>query len=76
MVLIYIFRPNPYLRFAQSPSGGGNTPAGDDTNPAWDFQLVIPNPEANRTYPLDLRVVYKPWAGRADVLREVKNYLP
>jgi hypothetical protein len=76
MVLIYIFRPNPHLRFAQSPSGGGATPAGDDTNPAWDFQLLIPNPEAHRTYPLDLRVVYKPWAGRADVLAEVKKYLP
>ena len=76
MVLIYIFRPNPYLRFAQSPSGGGVTPEGDDTNPAWDFQLVIPNPEANRTYPLDLRVVYKPWAGRADVLAEVNKFLP
>jgi hypothetical protein len=51
-------------------------PADDDPNPAWDFHLLIPNHAAHRTYPLDLRVVYKPWAGRADVLAEVKKYLP
>jgi hypothetical protein len=51
-------------------------PADDDPNPAWDFHLLIPNHAAHRTYPLDLRVVYKPWAGRADVLAEVKKYFP
>lgn len=75
MVLIYIFRPNPYLRFAHSPSGGGRSAPGDDTNPAWDFQLVIPGPKVGSEYGLDLRVVYKPWRGRADVLSEVRNWL-
>jgi hypothetical protein len=74
MVLIYIFRPNPHLRFAHSPSGGGRTLSGDDTNPAWDFQLVIPSPELGKEYGVDLRIVYKPWAGRADVLQEVRKY--
>jgi len=50
-------------------------PYRDRTNPAWDFQRVIPNPEAKRTYPLDLRVLYNPWAGRADVPRKARNYL-
>jgi hypothetical protein len=75
MVLIYIFRPNPYLRFAHSPSGGGRSASGDDTNPAWDFQLVIPSPQAGKEYELEMRAVYKPWAGRADVLREVREWL-
>jgi hypothetical protein len=75
MVLIYIFRPSSYLRFAHSPSGGGRSASGDDTNPAWDFQLVIPNPQAGTEYELQMRVVYKPWAGRADVLREVREWL-
>jgi hypothetical protein len=74
MVLIYIFKSNPYLRFAHSASGGGRAASGDDTNPAWDFQLVIPNPEVGREYGLEMRVVYKPWAGRADVLREVRSW--
>jgi hypothetical protein len=75
MVLIYIFRPTPHLRFAHSPSGGSRTPAGDDTNPAWDFQLVAPEAEARQGLRLAMRVVYKPWAGRADVLREVREWL-
>jgi hypothetical protein len=75
MVLIYMFRPSPYLRFAHSPSGGGRSAAGDDTNPAWDFQLVIPEPQPGKEYELTMRAVYKPWAGRDDVLREVRQWL-
>jgi hypothetical protein len=75
MVLIYIFKPNPYLRFAHSPSGGGRSASGDDTNPAWDFQLVIRDPKVGAEYGLEMRVVYKPWAGRADVIREVRSWL-
>jgi hypothetical protein len=74
MVLIYIFRPSPYLRFAHSPSGGGRNAATNDTNPAWDFQLVIPKPAAGKEYGLDMRVVYKRWVSRADVLEEVRKY--
>jgi hypothetical protein len=75
MVLIYMFQPSPYLRFAQSPSGGGRNATGDDTNPAWDFQMVIPDPRPGREYELRMRAVYKPWTGRADVLREVRQWL-
>jgi hypothetical protein len=63
------------LRFAHSLSGGGRSTSGDDTNPAWDFQLVIPDYETGKEYGLEMRVVYKPWAGRADVLKEVRNWL-
>lgn len=75
MVLIYVFEPNPYLRFAHSPSGGGPTSDGTDTHPAWDFQLVIPNYEVGKEYGFRMRLVYKPWAGRADVLEEVERFL-
>jgi hypothetical protein len=75
MVLIYAFRRNPYLRFAHSPLGGGRSASKDDTNPAWDFQLVIPEPEVGKEYGLDMRVIYKPWSGRADVLREVSSWM-
>ncbi|MFN9892832.1 MAG: DUF1080 domain-containing protein [Acidobacteriota bacterium] len=51
-------------------------PAAARPHPARGVPLRLPNPAAHRTYPLDLRVVYKPWAGRADVLAEVKKYLP
>ena len=75
MVLIYIFEPNPGLRIAHSPSGGGSTPDKTDTCPAWDFQLVIPEYEVGAEYALNGRVVYKPWAGRTDVLTEARKFL-
>ena len=75
MVLIYVFRENQNLRFAHSPSGGGRNSAGNDTNPAWDFQLIIPNTQKGQEYQLEGRLIYKPWKGRADVLAEVSRYL-
>lgn len=75
MVLIYIWKPNPYIRLAHSPSGGGDNAAKDDTCPAWDFQLVVPNYEVGKEYGWQLRLAYKPWNDRADVLDEVKAYL-
>jgi hypothetical protein len=74
-VLIYVFRPGPLVRFAHSPSGGGPTAAGDDTCPAWDFQLLVPAVAIGREHHLEMRLVFKPWAGRADVLAEVREYL-
>lgn len=75
MVLIYVFQPDPNLRFTHSPSGGGLTKTGDDTNPAWDFQLIIPEPAAGQEYELRGCLIYKKWMGRADVLAEAKKYL-
>lgn len=74
MALIFCFEPNPNIRFAQSPSGGGSTKAQDDTCPAWDFQFVIPNYEAGKEYGFKGRLVYKPWVDRADVLAEVNKF--
>ena len=75
MVLIYLFQPNPDIRFTHSPSGGGRTPARDDSNPAWDFQLIVPKPVVGEEYQLKGRLIYKVWKGRADVLEEARKYL-
>lgn len=74
MVLIYIFERGAPIRFAHSPSGGGSTPDGTDTNPAWDFQFFAPDAKPGREYGFKMRLVYKPWAGRDDVLSEVRRY--
>lgn len=74
MVLIYALETDQTLRFAHSPSGGGTTPDGRDTNPAWDFQLIIPEPVAGAEYKLNGRLIYKKWEGREDVLAEVKQF--
>ena len=75
MVLIYIFKPNPGIRFSHSPSGGGRNKGNTQTNPAWDFQYVVPNYRVGEPYGFQMRVIYKPWRDRADVLNEVKIYL-
>lgn len=73
-VLIYIFEPNDNLRFAHSPSGGGRSADGHDSNPAWDFQLIVPDYKVGQEYSLRGRLVYKPWVGRDDVLNEVRRF--
>lgn len=73
--LIYIFRPGPCIRFSHSPSGGGSTADGTGQHPAWDFQFIIPDYEVGKEYSMEMRLVYKPWTGREDVLNEVRRYL-
>jgi hypothetical protein len=75
MVLIYIFKPNPQVRFSHSPSGGGKSKDGSQANPAWDFQLVVPDYEVNKEYGFEMRAVYKVWEGRDDVIAEVRKFL-
>ena len=75
MVLIYVFKPNPGLRFTHSPTGGGVAVQGDNTNPAWDYQLIVPDPKKGQEYRLEGRLIYKEWTGRDDVLAEVAGYL-
>lgn len=74
-VLIYAFKPGPIVRFSHSPSGGGRTRSGDAQNPAWDFQLIVPDYKPGVEYGLEMRLIYKPWAGRNGVLEEVRKYL-
>ena len=74
-VLIHIFEPDALIRFSHSPSGGGPTPAKDGFNPAWDFQYLIENYEVGKGYGFRMRLVCKPWKGRADVLAEARAFL-
>ncbi len=74
-VLIFLFEPSAHIRFSHSPSGGGRTAAGDDTNPAWDFQYLIPGAEQGKEYGFRARLVCKPWKDRADVVAEARAFL-
>jgi len=75
MVLIYIFKSQSLARFTTSPSGGGLSSDQTAMNPAWDFQLLIPDYQVNKEYGVDVRLVYKPWVDRADVIEEARMYL-
>lgn len=56
-VYLVMFRTAERLRFAMSPSGGGQG------NPAWDFQILAPEVRVNREYRLRVRCVVDRWQG-------------
>lgn len=68
MTLAYFFDSNEIIRFSQSPTGGG------ETNPAWDFQYIIPNPKTGQEYSFKARMVYKPFISEQDIMDEYKNW--
>jgi hypothetical protein len=68
MALGYLFNSSEVIRLTQSPTGGGST------NPAWDFQWLIPKPVAEKMYSFKARIVYKPFAGSEDMLDEYEKW--
>lgn len=75
-VLIFMYQAGDggRIRLSHSPSGGGDTPDKTDTNPAWDVQLIVPNPVVGQAYGMKGRLIVKPWKDRAEVLEIVKEY--
>lgn len=64
MVLAYMFESPEVIRFSQSPTGGGKT------NPAWDFQLIIPDLKKGKEYTFRARIIYKPFISAEDITSE------
>ncbi len=71
MVFAYLFDvpEGQILRFAQSPTGGG------ETNPAWDFYILNPDFKVGKEYSFKVRLVYKPFAGNEDIAREYDRWI-
>jgi hypothetical protein len=70
MVLAYFFKSDQIIRFSQSPTGGGAT------NPAWDFQMLIPDPVVGKIYGFKARLVYKPFISAEDIEKEFDHWIP
>lgn len=70
LVWIVMFDRTAGLRLTHSPSGGGANEPRRTTNPAWDFQLIIPQPEVMTEYALRVRTVLRPRCGREEILGE------
>jgi hypothetical protein len=68
MAFVQIFRSRDQVRFAQSPSGGGNG------NPAWDFQMFISDYEVGRLSTLVMRVLYVPFESPEQIRRAVEPH--
>lgn len=73
-MLVVMFDRTEGVRFTHSPSGGGISKERETTNPAWDFQYIIPRYEVKKEYTLRARVVYRERCSRTDVLRELETW--
>jgi hypothetical protein len=74
MIAILMFDRTEGIRFSHSPSGGGVTKELQTSNPAWDFQYLVPRHEVNKEYGFRCRLAYRERCSRAEVLKEVENW--
>jgi hypothetical protein len=73
-LLLLMFDRSAGIRFTHSPSGGGYHAASQTTNPAWDFQFIIPTYDVLRDYGFRARVVYRERCSRQEVLQEFTKW--
>ena len=62
------------IRFTHSPSGGGSNAQLRSTNPAWDFQFLVPKPELKKDYGFRVRTVLRPRCSREEVQVEFMKW--
>lgn len=72
LVFLMMFKQPGGFRLAYSPCGGGKEPA---WNPAWDYVLRHENIQIGATNTWDLCLIVKPYAGRSDILGEIRRYM-
>jgi hypothetical protein len=70
MTVILMLDRTDGVRFTHSPSGGGYNAERQTTNPAWDFQYVIPKYDVNEDYGFKGRLVYRPKCSRDEIVKE------
>ena len=73
-VYLVLFDRTAGIRLTHSPSGGGLNKEAQTTNPAWDFQFLVPRYEVNKEYGFRARVVYRERCSRADILQEYEKW--
>lgn len=74
MVFALLFDLTEQVRITHSPSGGGGQ--GERLNPAWDFQLVIPDCRVGEEHVLRARALYKPWEDERDIVYAYETWDP
>jgi hypothetical protein len=75
MVFIVMFDRGDGIRFTHSPSGGGVNTEKQTTNPAWDWQYLLPRYEVKKEYGFRVRIAYRPKCGRNEIVREYQNWI-
>lgn len=73
-IWILMFDRSSGIRLSHSPSGGGANRQLETTNPAWDFQFIVPNYDVLKPYGFRARAVFRPKCSRAEVLEEFRKW--
>ncbi|MEQ1824864.1 MAG: hypothetical protein ABL921_02930 [Pirellula sp.] len=74
LMWMVMFDRSEGIRLTHSPSGGGENAALQTTNPAWDFQFLVPKPELMKEYSFRVRTVLRPHCSREEVLSEYSKW--
>ena len=74
-IWIVMFDRTEGIRITHSPSGGGKNNQYQTTNPAWDFQFIIPDYQVNKEYGFNARMVYRPSCSRKMILNEYQHWI-
>jgi hypothetical protein len=74
MTAVWMFDRTAGVRFTHSPSGGGLNRELQTTNPAWDFQYLIPRYDVLKEYGFRARLAYRERCARAEVVREYEAW--
>ena len=74
LMWLVMFDRSEGIRFTHSPSGGGANRELATTNPAWDFQFLIPEPEVMKDYGFKVRTVLRPRFPRSEALEEFAKW--
>lgn len=74
LMWLVLFDRKAGLRFTHSPSGGGVNAKLQTTNPAWDFQFLVPKPEVMKEYGFRVRTVLRPRCSREEVVAEYERW--
>lgn len=72
--VIFLFDRSDGIRFTHSPSGGGGNEDRETTNPAWDFQFLVPQYEVAKEYEFRMRAIFRPRCDRSEVDREFRDW--
>ena len=75
LVYILMFEKPDGIRLTHSPSGGGMNKDFETTNPAWDWQFIVPKYEVKQEYKYRARAVLRPKCSREEIEKEVGSWL-
>lgn len=74
LVWLVMFDRSRGIRLTHSPSGGGLNQQRNTTNPAWDFQYFVTDPEVMKEYGFRVRTALRPRCSRDEILAEFSRW--